>query len=42
MQDPHTVWGPDQPGVTGRPYFAARGQMARQLEHLATHCVTLW
>ena len=24
------------------PYFTVRGQMARQLEHLATHGATLW
>ena len=28
--------------VAGRPYFGARGQMPRQLEDLAAHCVTLW
>ena len=28
--------------VAGRRYFVSRGQMLQQLEHLATHCVTLW
>ena len=29
-------------GVQGRPYFAAWGQMARLLEQLAPHWVTVW
>ena len=29
-------------GIAGSPYFAARGQMTRQLEHLAAHRVALF
>ena len=28
--------------VARRRYFVSRGQMLQQLEHLTTHCVTLW
>ena len=42
MQVPHPAGGRASLGVKGRPYFASRGQMASQLEHLASHCVTPW